>query len=74
MVLPLVSSCEKIIFEEDKASKNPQENFNYLWNECDEKYSYFDLKNINWDEKKIEYSSKCSFKKFSKSIGSAKFR
>ena len=58
MVLPLVSSCEKIIFEEDKASKNPQENFNYLWNECDEKYSYFDLKNINWDEKKIEYSSK----------------
>ena len=58
MVLPLVSSCEKIIFEEDLASTNPQENFNYLWNECDEKYSYFDLKNINWDEKKIEYSSK----------------
>ena len=58
IVFPLVTSGEKLFFEENLASTNPQENFNYLWNECDKKYSYFDLKNINWDEKKIEYSSK----------------
>lgn len=58
IALPLLTSCEKIFFKEDLASTNPQENFDYLWNECNEKYSYFDLKNINWDEMKIEYSSK----------------
>lgn len=50
-------SCEKLLFEEDLASTNPQENFEYLWNECNEKYSYFDLKNIDWDAKKTEYAA-----------------
>lgn len=56
--LMLLTSCEKVFFEKDIASTNSQENFDYLWNECNEKYSYFDLKNIDWDEMKIEYSSK----------------
>ncbi len=54
------SSCEKLLFEEDLASTNPQENFEYLWNECNEKYSYFDLKNIDWDAKKTEYAAMLS--------------
>ena len=39
-------------------STDPMENFEYLWNECNEKYSYFLLKNIEWDRIKIEYSAK----------------
>lgn len=42
------TSCEKILFEKDRASSDPLVNFDYLWNEVDKKYSYFELKNINW--------------------------
>ncbi len=59
-VFPLFSSCEKIFFEEDLASNDPYQNFDYLWNECDEKYSFFDVKNIDWDEVKTRYSAKLS--------------
>lgn len=52
------SSCEKLMFDDDLASTNPQENFEYLWNECNEKYSYFDIKNIDWDIIKAKYSPK----------------
>jgi hypothetical protein len=53
----LFSSCEKLIFEEDLASTDPYENFEYLWNECNEKYSYFEIKNIDWDHLKAKYSA-----------------
>lgn len=53
-----LSSCEKLIFNEDKASSDPMTNFNYLWNEVDKKYSYFELKHINWDSIKTVYQSK----------------
>ncbi|MBR9861460.1 S41 family peptidase [bacterium] len=52
------SSCEKVLFEKDLASTDPQANFEYLWNECNEKYSYFELKNVDWEQVKIEYSQK----------------
>ena len=51
-------SCEKILFDQDLASTNPEENFEYLWKECNEKYSYFTLKNIDWDLLKTEYAAK----------------
>lgn len=53
-----LSSCERIFMEEDLASKDPMSNFERLWNECDEKYSYFDLKNIDWNQIKEEYSQR----------------
>ncbi|PKV50699.1 tricorn protease-like protein [Aquimarina sp. MAR_2010_214] len=53
-----LASCEKALFEDDLASTNPKDNFEYLWNECNEKYSYFDLKNIDWDVVKSKYSAK----------------
>lgn len=56
----LFTSCEKIFFEENLNSTNPQENFDYLWDECNKKYSYFDLKNINWNEIKAKYEAKIS--------------
>jgi len=54
----ILTSCEKIIFVDDKASSDPITNFNYLWNEVDKKYSYFDLKHINWDSIKTVYEPK----------------
>ena len=45
-----LSACNDVIFEEDLASSSPKDNFEYLWRECDEKYSFFELKEIDWDE------------------------
>jgi len=49
------TSCEKIVFKKDKASKDVYTNFDYLWNEVDQKYAYFEIKQVNWDEIKIRY-------------------
>ena len=54
----LLSSCEKILFKKNQGSLNPSKNFEYLWNECDRKYAYFDLKGINWDQMHAKYSAK----------------
>ncbi|HDQ45271.1 MAG TPA: peptidase S41 [bacterium] len=56
----LAVSCEKILFEKDLASGNPYDNFDYLWNEADRKYSYFELKEIDWDRIRIAYREKLS--------------
>ena len=56
----LITSCEKLLFKKDKSSNDARANFEYLWNEVDKKYSYFELKNINWDSIKTVYSAKIS--------------
>lgn len=56
--LLILTSCEKIFIEKDLASTNAQENFEYLWKECDEKYAYFELKNIDWNQIKVKYQAK----------------
>lgn len=60
LVLTFLSSCENIFFERDYASSNPFTNFDYLWNEIDRKYSYFDLKNVDWDQIRITYRGRLS--------------
>ncbi|MFN4299787.1 MAG: S41 family peptidase [Thermaurantimonas sp.] len=45
----MLLSCERALFERDKASNDPLVNFDYLWNEVDKKYSYFQLKGIDWN-------------------------
>lgn len=57
-ILPLLVSCEKAFFDKDLKSVNPKENFDYLWNECNEKYAYFEVKNIDWDQVKVKYEAK----------------
>lgn len=52
------TSCEKLFFENDQASTDPQINFDYLWKTCNEKYAYFDLKQVNWDSVKTIYESR----------------
>lgn len=54
----LLSSCENVFFEPDLTSHSPRENFEYLWNECNEKYAYFELKGVDWNAIKSEYESK----------------
>ncbi len=54
----LLASCERLFFEPDKATTNALENFEYLWNEIDKKYSYFDLKKIDWDEVRTRYRAR----------------
>jgi C-terminal processing protease CtpA/Prc len=56
--LTLLSSCRKILFEPDMASTDPYINFDYLWNEVDSKYAYFELKGVDWDKIKEIYRIK----------------
>jgi hypothetical protein len=48
VLLPLMISCEKFFIEADQANTNVN-NFELLWTEIDEKYSFFQYKNIDWD-------------------------
>ena len=52
----LMFSCTDLIIGEDLASTNARENFEYLWNECNEKYTFFELKEIDWQQVFDEYS------------------
>ena len=54
------SACEKLVLSDDLASENPQENFEYLWKQCDTKYSYFELKGVDWEQIHSEYAAKIS--------------
>ncbi|WP_291860560.1 S41 family peptidase [Marinilabilia sp.] len=56
LVLTLVS-CEKIFFEADRATNDPFINFEYLWTEVDEKYSYHEYKGVDWDAIGEKYKS-----------------
>ena len=55
ITLLIFSSCEKILFEPDKGSRDALVNFDYLWNEVDKKYSFFELKNIDWNAIRDKY-------------------
>lgn len=48
LIITLLPSCESVLFDDDPAS-NPVANFEALWQEIDEGYSFFDYKNIDWD-------------------------
>lgn len=53
-----LTSCEKIMFDDEIKTTSPKENFEYLWNECDRKYAFFDLKQVDWNERKAFYSAR----------------
>jgi C-terminal processing protease CtpA/Prc len=58
LILPFFAACEQALFEEDMASDNPIVNFDYLWNQINDKYAYFELKNIDWESSRLKYRSK----------------
>ncbi|MEM8893136.1 MAG: S41 family peptidase [Bacteroidota bacterium] len=49
LLLILFTGCEEILFEEEK-SDTPISNFDHLWEAADQRYSFFELKGIDWDE------------------------
>jgi len=53
----LCLSCDLLIYGEDLESSGAQENFEYLWTECSERYTFFELKDIDWDEVKLRYQA-----------------
>lgn len=58
-LLLVCTSCTKVFIGDDIKS-TPQKNFDYLWNTLDQKYSFFEYKNIDWDEVYVRYKSKIS--------------
>ncbi len=49
LLLGTLGACERLFIEPDPTN-NPVENFDLLWTTVDEKYSFFEYKNIDWDE------------------------
>jgi hypothetical protein len=49
-----ILSCEKILLGKDPAN-DPVENFELLWHNLDQKYSFFTYKNVNWQAVYDEY-------------------
>lgn len=47
-IMTLFVSCEKI-FMEKEVDDDPVTTFDYLWNKVDQQYSFFDVKNVDWD-------------------------
>jgi C-terminal processing protease CtpA/Prc len=52
-----LTACESLLFEESNYSDDPQVNFDYLWKELDRKYSYFELKKVDWKLIQSRYQS-----------------
>lgn len=50
----LLSSCEKALLGTDPAN-NPDVVFEHLWTDIHHRYSYFELKDIDWNEVKVRY-------------------
>lgn len=55
-----LTGCEKLLFKKDLASSDPLDIFDYLWEQVDKKYSYFELKNIDWENIRVSYRAKLS--------------
>ena len=44
----IFSSCEEVFIDTDPKN-DPLVNFDFLWSEVDQKYSFFDFKKVDWD-------------------------
>lgn len=56
LFLGLLSSC----FHEEEYSNSKQDNFELLWKTLDQKYCFFEYKNINWKDVYTRYSERIS--------------
>jgi hypothetical protein len=52
-------ACERLFIDPDP-SNNPVENFDLLWKSVDEKYSFFEFKDIDWNEVRSRYRPQVS--------------
>ena len=51
------ASCERAFMEQDEP-RNPINVFDYLWNQVDQNYTFFDVKGIDWDSVREVYRPK----------------
>lgn len=49
-------SCEKVLLVSDPEN-SPETNFTHMWTEINNRYSYFELKQIDWNEIHAKYQS-----------------
>lgn len=49
-----LQSCSKLLMDDDPENTNVQ-NFDLLWENIDKRYSFFEFKNISWDELNAKY-------------------
>jgi len=60
-ILPILTvgffSCERLFIEKDPEPSNA-EIFDYLWQTVDEKYTFFDDKNIDWDRARSQFRAR----------------
>ncbi|MBF99429.1 MAG: hypothetical protein CMI36_10590 [Owenweeksia sp.] len=54
LALLLTVSCEKALIDKNPEN-DPQSNFDILWETVRDKYSFFGLKDINWDSVRVHY-------------------
>ncbi len=59
LTITALTSCEKSLLKPDPGSE-PLVIFEQLWNDVNNRYSYFELKNIQWDTIGTHYQSKIS--------------
>ena len=55
--LLVFTSCERAFMEQDEPN-NPVNVFDYLWNQVDQNYTFFDVKGIDWDSVREVYRPK----------------
>lgn len=55
-LLTIFSSC----FHEEEYNNSKRDNFELLWKTLDQKYCFFEYKNINWEEVHTRYSDRIS--------------
>jgi len=59
LVALFLTGCEKVLMEKEPGD-DPVTNFDHFWHTANEKYSFFEYKNINWDEIYGEYRPQIS--------------
>lgn len=56
-ILIFLTSCEQVLFDDELETTDPKTNFDYFWNQVNENYSYFELKNVNWEDMRVKYEA-----------------
>ena len=57
LILCSLTACERAFFEDEYDENDPFESFDYLWEQVDRRYSYFKVKNIDWEAQRQKYRS-----------------
>lgn len=58
ILLLILFSCEKLALSDEFKSQDPYVIFDYMWQVSNDKYAYFDLKKIDWDEIGVKYRTR----------------